>query len=148
MPYPGDPVQRPSIGTATRVVVQVLAFWAIAELGRAVVTTLGLSLPGNLVGMVALLLLLLTGVVPAAWVEPAATLLIRHLGFFFVPIAVGLMTIGDLLRAQGIPLLAVIIASAGAGIAAAGLVTQAGARRLPAEVPPDPGGQGDPGGAR
>ena len=131
-------MQRRSIATAIRVLAQVWAFWLIAEIGYAIVGRLGLPLPGNLVGMVLLLVLLASGIVRPSWVEPAATLLVRHLAFFFVPIAVGLMTLGDVLRAQGIGLLAVVLASAGAGIAAAGVVTQVAARRLPPEPATDP----------
>lgn len=126
-------MQRPQFLTALRVLAQLAGFWAVSELGYAIVRQLGIPLPGNLVGMVILLALLASGIVRPAWVEPAATLLLRHLGFFFVPIAVGLMTIGDLLRAQGIPLLLVVLASAGIGIAASGFVTQVTARRLPAQ---------------
>ncbi len=119
-------------GTAFRIVGQVAALWAIAELGQVIVERLGLLFPGNLVGMLILLALLASGVVRPAWVEPAATLLVRHLAFFFIPIAVGLMAMGDLIRAQGVPLLAILLASAGIGIVASGLVAQVMVRRHPA----------------
>lgn len=135
-------MQRPPITTAVLVVAQLCGFWAISELGRALVDALGVPFPGNLAGMVILLLLLASGIVRPAWVEPGATLLLRHLAFFFVPIAVGLMTLGEVLQAQGIPLLVVVLASAAAGVAASGLVTQAAARRRPADATersaPDP----------
>ena len=133
------------IGRAVLVVTQVAVFWAIAELGRAIVSRLGIPLPGNLVGMVILLALLGSGIVRPEWVEPAATLLLRHLAFFFVPIAVGLMAMGDLLRAQGVPLLAVLLVSAGVGIVASGATTQAIARRRPDEPPGTPGVPGTSG---
>ncbi len=125
-------MQRPPLATAALVFAQLCAFWAISELGTLVVSRLGVPFPGNLAGMVILLLLLASGIVRPTWVEPAATLLLRHLAFFFIPVAVGLMTLGEVLRAQGIPLLVVVLASAGAGIAVSGLVTQAAARHRPA----------------
>jgi holin-like protein len=140
-------VQRPPIATAILVLAQLCIFWAISELGRALVTFFGIPFPGNLAGMLILLLLLASGIVRPAWVDPGATLLLRHLAFFFVPIAVGLMTLGEVLQAQGIPLLLVVLASAGAGILASGLVTQTAARRqsaLPSTAAePDAGPLGD-----
>ena len=139
-------VQRPPIATAILVAAQLCAFWAISELGGAVVSSLGIPFPGNLAGMVILLVLLASGIVRPTWVEPAATLLLRHLAFFFVPIAVGLMTLGEVLRAQGIPLLVVVLASAGAGIAVSSLITQTAARRqtVPAADPAAAGQEAAP----
>jgi holin-like protein len=126
------------MATALLVLAQLCVFWAFSELGRIGVSALGIPFPGNLAGMVILLLLLASGIVRPTWVEPAATLLLRHLAFFFIPIAVGLMTLGEVLRAQGIPLLVVVLASAGAGIVASGLVTQTAARRRATSVPVTP----------
>lgn len=128
-------MQRPPLANAFLVLAQICVFWAFSELGRIVVTALGVPFPGNLAGMVILLALLASGIVRPTWVEPAASLLLRHLAFFFIPIAVGLMTLGEVLRAQGIPLLVVVLASAGAGIVASGLVTQTAARRRPSADP-------------
>ena len=48
--------------------------------------TLGLILPGNILGLFILLALLLTGVIPLKWVEAAARLLLWLLPFLFLPI--------------------------------------------------------------
>ena len=108
---------------------QLGILFAISELGYAVAVWLNIPLPGNMLGMLFLFMLLASGLVRMQWIETAATLLLRHLAFFFVPIAVGLMSLSDLLRASGMALLVTLLASAAVGIVLAGAVTQMLARR-------------------
>ena len=107
------------------IVAQVGGFWAICESGFALTKHFGIAVPGNLLGMVMLFVLMASGIVKLEWVNAGATLLLRHLAFFFIPIAVGLMTMGDLMRSHGIAILAVLLASAAAGILVSGRVVQA-----------------------
>jgi holin-like protein len=93
-------------------------------------TTLHLPLPGNLVGMLLLLALLATGALPLRWIEGSATLLTRHLAFFFIPITVGLIGFADLFLDKGPAILVTLVLSAAAGICVVGLSAQTlGARR-------------------
>ena len=110
------------------IIAQVGGFWAISEAGFALTKHFGIALPGNLLGMVMLFLLMASGVVKLEWVNAGATFMLRHLAFCFIPIAVGLMTMGDLIRSHSIAILAVLLASAAAGILVSGLVTQTLAR--------------------
>jgi len=106
------------------VVAQGSGLWLLNELGFALTARLGLALPGNLLGMMLLFVLLVSGIVRLEWVNDAATFLLRHLAFFFIPIAVGLMTMGELMRSHGVPILAALLASAAAGIVVSGWVVQ------------------------
>ena len=81
--------------------LQVVALLVINEAGYAVVSVLHLPVPGNLLGMLFLLALLVTGVLPLRWIDASASLLIRHLAFFFIPIAVGLMAFAELFLDNG-----------------------------------------------
>ena len=108
---------------------QIAALFFLNALGHTVATALQLPLPGNLLGMLFLLALLATGVVRLAWVEASATLLIRHLAFFFVPITVGLMGYAELFLDNGPAILVTLVVSAGLGIGVAGLSSQRLARR-------------------
>lgn len=121
-----------SIRQGLLVIAQAAGFWAISEAGYALTRHFSLALPGNLVGMVMLFVLMACGIVKLEWVNAGATFLLRHLAFFFIPIAVGLMTMGDLVRSHGIAILAVLVASAAAGILISGLVVQGIAGRRPA----------------
>jgi holin-like protein len=72
------------------------------EASHAFVGVLQLPIPGNLLGMLLLVALLTSGVVRLAWVEAGVSLLVRHLAFLFIPIAVGLMTFQDLFVRNGV----------------------------------------------
>ncbi len=106
------------------IILQLCLLWFLNELGYFLVEALNLPLPGNVLGMVILFGLLMTGVVSLKWVEEASSFLIKHLAFFFIPIAVGLMNFGPLFFQNGIFLVIVIIGSAAVGIYVTGLVSQ------------------------
>ena len=68
-----------------------------------------LPLPGNVVGLLLLLLLLAVGVVKLSWIERAADLLLGHLSLFFVPAAVAVIGRRDVLAPALVALLAVVV---------------------------------------
>jgi len=103
---------------------QILALLLINQAGYAVVSVLHLPVPGNLLGMLFLLILLVTGALPLRWIETSASLLIRHLAFFFIPIAVGLMAFGELFLDNGVAILLTLVVSAAVGIWVSGLSAQ------------------------
>ena len=115
--------------TLITIAIQIAALLIINGVGYTLATALQLPLPGNLLGMLLLLSLLATGLVPVRWVESSASVLIRHLGFFFVPITVGLMSLGDLFLDNGVAILITLVVSAGIGIGVAGLSSQRLAKR-------------------
>ncbi len=80
--------------------------------------------PGNVLGLTVLLALLCSGIVKASWLEPAATLLVRHLAFFFIPITIGLMGMGPLFALHGVGILFTLATSAAVGMAMCGLTYQ------------------------
>jgi holin-like protein len=106
------------------VVLQVAGLLVINKAGYVAVSLLRLPLPGNVLGMLLLLALLGSGVVPLRWIESSASLLVRHLAFFFIPITVGLMGVTDLFVDNGVAIALTLIVSAGVGICAAGLSSQ------------------------
>jgi holin-like protein len=106
------------------VVLQLLLLWFLNELGYFLVKTFHLPMPGNVIGMVMLFVLLMTGVVKLHWIEDASSLLIKHLAFFFIPIAVGLMNFGSLFLKSGLSFLMVVIGSIVVGMYVTGFVSQ------------------------
>ena len=122
------------MSNAFATVLQIGALAALSQLGYAAAELLQLPIPGNLAGMLMLLVLLSSGIVRLPWIESGASLLLAHLAFFFVPIAVGLMAFGGLLQRDGVTWLVTLTLSAAVGIACAGFVTQRlGARRAAQE---------------
>ncbi|MGM9988434.1 MAG: CidA/LrgA family protein [Bacillaceae bacterium] len=102
-----------------------LAFLLLCnEIGYAIVEFFHLPIPGNVVGMVLLFILLLTGIVKLEWVSMTGGFLTKHLAFFFIPIAVGIMAYKDVLLSQGVAFTLALMASLTVGILVTGHVTQ------------------------
>jgi holin-like protein len=114
---------------AVVIAVQVVALLAISKVGHSAAAAFSLPLPGNLLGMLLLLGLLASGTVRVRWLETSASLLLRHLAFFFVPITVGLMGFAALLANDGPAILVTLVVSAGIGLCVAGLTSQVLASR-------------------
>jgi holin-like protein len=112
-----------------RLAYQCALLYGVYWLGSFLVTTLRLPLPANLLGLLLLLGLLWSGLVKPSHLSIVSGLVSRHLSFFFVPLAVGLMAWGDLLARSGLVLGVALLASAAVGIGAAGVLAQT-ARRL------------------
>jgi len=72
-------------------------FWA----GTQIAERSGLPIPGSVIGVVLLFLLLLSGVIKLKHVEEVADYLLKHLVFFFIPIAVALMNTADIFLENG-----------------------------------------------
>jgi holin-like protein len=114
--------------TAVRLGLRLAGQFALLVLlfhaGTAAAEATGVPLPGNLVGMLLLLGLLRLGVVRPGHVQDLAGLALQHLNFFFIPLAVGLMTWTGLLAASGVALGLSLLGSAVVGLAVAGRVGQ------------------------
>ncbi|MCT4794368.1 CidA/LrgA family protein [Exiguobacterium alkaliphilum] len=96
--------------------------FGLSWLGNWIVATLAWNVPGNVIGMVLLLVLLLTKVIRVEWIEDSAGFLTKHLAFFFIPIAVGLMSYGGLLKAEGVPLFLALLTSLAVGLTVTALI--------------------------
>lgn len=105
-------------------ICQIFLLWVINELGTFIVNILHIPVPGNIIGMLLLLIFLLTGIIQLKWVDIGASLLNKHLSFFFIPISVGLMTLGSIFMSSGIRLLFILVLSAIIGIIGTGLTSQ------------------------
>ncbi|PFO04809.1 murein hydrolase regulator LrgA [Bacillus sp. AFS076308] len=110
---------------ACKFLIQLIILIVIYQVGNLTVKYLHLQIPGNVLGIVVLLVLLWSGLIKVEQIEWAAGWLLKHLGFFFIPISVGLMTLGDIFKTKGWILLVILFISAILGIIAAGKTTQA-----------------------
>ncbi len=93
-------------------VFQIALLWLIFEACKHIVALTGIPIPANVLGIVTLFLLLCFGVIKEKHIAEAAGFLLKHLVFFFVPIAVGLMQWGEVFYTYGWVLLAAIGISA------------------------------------
>ncbi|WP_224982916.1 CidA/LrgA family protein [Geomonas agri] len=108
---------------------QTALLWLVFRLGVYLVGALHLSLPGNVAGMLLMFALLVSGVVKPTWIEAGSGFLLKHFAFFFIPISVGLMSFGPLMRRSGLALLVILLLSALAGAAVTGVSVQLLQRR-------------------
>ena len=105
---------RPSRAPWWRYAVSLLVLLGFLLAGNAVASLGRLPLPGSVVGMLLLAFVLRLRWIPEAWTEPAAGLLLRHMGLLFVPPGVGLMLQYDLLRREWLP---IVLGSAASTVA-------------------------------
>lgn len=94
-----------------RLALQIGVPSLIFRAGQWGVARFHMPLPGNVLGMLLLFGLLSLGLVREAWIQEGATLLTKHLAFFFIPIAVGLMQWGALFRREGHWILLALVVS-------------------------------------
>jgi holin-like protein len=73
--------------------------------GTFIASLLPITIPGSIIGMLILFVLLALQIIPAKWVKPGCSVLIRYMALLFVPIGVGVMQYYDLLKAQYGPIL-------------------------------------------
>lgn len=73
--------------------------------------TLGCPLPGAVAGLLLLFLALSFGLIRLQWVERAAGHFLRHMVLLFVPVTVGLMEVGPLLKSSGVAIVASLMVS-------------------------------------
>lgn len=107
--------------------------FAFLALGEITVALTGIPVPSSIIGMLMLTAALKAGVIRVSQVERIADLLIRNLGFFFVPAGVGLMECLGLISGELLPILIATVASTFAIIAVTGWVHQY-ARRLTSDI--------------
>ena len=90
---------------------QVAILSVIYWLCKLAVNITGIPVPANVLGIVVLFCLLMSGVVKEEHISLAADILLRHLVFFFVPIAVALMNWGEVFYSYGWVLLVALLVS-------------------------------------
>ncbi len=119
-----------AVRTAALIGLQLAGLWTFNLAGAWIARALELPIPGNLTGMILLYALLSLGIVKIAWLDAAGSLLVKHLAFFFIPVAVGVMDAGGLLARHGVGITLTLLASAMIGIVLSGAIAQClGSRR-------------------
>lgn len=92
-------------------VIQIFALFAASQIGNWIVMQLHLKIPGSIVGIILVFLLLQSGIFRVQWFEAGANWLLSEMLLFFIPSAVGIIQYPDLLKADGVKLLSIILAS-------------------------------------
>lgn len=108
-------------------VLLVIACWAA---GDALARRLGGVMPGSVLGLLILLGLLGSGLLPARAVRGGARLLLADMLLFFVPAVLGVMDHPVLFGLLGLKLLVAIVLGTALVMAATGLTVEWAARRM------------------
>ncbi|NDJ59291.1 CidA/LrgA family protein [Enterobacteriaceae bacterium 4M9] len=91
--------------------LQVLLYAGLFLFAQWLVSWLHVPLPANVVGLLLMLTLIITRVLPLKWVRTGAAWLLAEMLLFFVPAVVAVVNYGDLLLAEGWRILLVIVLS-------------------------------------
>jgi holin-like protein len=103
---------------------QLAIILAICFIGEVLNKLLNIPIPGNVIGMIILLISLLTGLIRLEAIEDVAEFLLKHLAFFFVPAGVGIISSMDIIKANLFPMLVVILLSAIVVMVVTGITVQ------------------------
>lgn len=104
---------------------EALIILCIYLLGEVISKGLSLPVPGNIIGMIILLLLLCTNVIKVNKIDTISSFFLDHLAFFFIPAGVGLLTSFDIIKSSLIQILLICIICTSIVITITGLVVQA-----------------------
>ncbi|MGL5151326.1 MAG: CidA/LrgA family protein [Clostridium sp.] len=78
-------------------------------LGELISATLNLPIPGNILGMMILLIALILRLIRVEQIENIVKFFLSHLAFFFIPAGVGLMTSLNIIRDTGTSVLIICV---------------------------------------
>lgn len=103
---------------------EMLLVLAIYFVGEFLSKGLHLPLPGNILGMIILLILLCTKIVKVEQVDNVSTFLLDHLAFLFIPAGVGVLNAMNVLDGHIIQLLVIVVTSTMVIMAVTGTIVQ------------------------
>jgi holin-like protein len=95
---------------------QIALLTILYQLSVFIVTLLHIPIPASVFGMIVLFVLLSKGFIHMHYIEKGAAFLNKHLAFFYIPIAIGLMTYSELIQTDGIALIVMIAGSSIIGL--------------------------------
>lgn len=103
---------------------EALIIFGIYLVGELIVSLTHIPIPGNIIGLLLLLLGLCTKVIKVSQVETVANFFLDNLAFFFLPAGVSLMNSFGIIKASIIQIIIVCIITTAIIIASTGLIVQ------------------------
>jgi len=107
-----------------KILRQLCIILSILFIGNFINKIFGLPIPGNVIGMIILLLCLLSGVVKLEMIDIISKFLLDNLAFFFIPAGIGLINSLDIIKDNWIAILSITSISTIIVIAVTGLTVQ------------------------
>ncbi|MFA9424060.1 MAG: CidA/LrgA family protein [Sedimentibacter sp.] len=96
-----------------KIMIQIAIIYIIYIIGKFISSAISnfIIIPGNIIGMVILLLLLNTNLLKLSVIEETGNFMIKYMGFFFVPFIVGLMESYKLIQNSIVQILIILVVS-------------------------------------
>ena len=80
-----------------KILLQIALVFGVYWVSQCIEVVLPFSFPASVISLILLLVLLLTGIVKVDHVREKSDFLLGNLGFFFVPVSVGIMNYAQLI---------------------------------------------------
>jgi len=112
-----------------RIIVQIAGLYVLYLIGQWIQQTLGIPIPGSIIGLILLFLLLISGIIRPLWLESGASFLLAWLPLLFLPSIVGVMNDKSFFFHRGIWLVLLIAVNTVIVMALSSWVTQRLANR-------------------
>ncbi|MBE6050001.1 MAG: CidA/LrgA family protein [Clostridium sp.] len=109
---------------------EALIIFGIYLLGEFISKILSLPIPGNVLGLIILLILLCTNIIKPSQIENISNFLLDHLAFFFIPAGVQLMSSCGLIKDSWAKLIIICILTTIIVIGCTGIIVQAISRKI------------------
>ena len=93
-------------------------------IGEVLSNTLNLPIPGNILGMVLLLLCLCLKIIKLEWIETVSDFFMKNLAFFFIPASVGIIASFSVLKSTWHKIFFICFFTTIITLVVTGLVTQ------------------------
>ena len=96
-----------------KIIIQITIIYLIYMIGNFISKLIAdiIVIPGNIIGMVILLILLTSNTLKLSMVEETGNFMLKYMGFFFVPLTVGLTESYKLIESSIIEILIILVVS-------------------------------------
>jgi holin-like protein len=101
------------INKIIKIAIQIAIIYIIYAAGNYISRLIAgiIVIPGNIIGMVILLVLLTTNILKLSMIEETGNFMLKYMGFFFVPLTVGLMESYKLIQSSIIQIVIILVLS-------------------------------------
>lgn len=101
------------INKTIKIIIQISIIYIIYQAGNFISKLISniILIPGNVIGMIILLLLLSTNILKLSMIEETGNFMLKYMGFFFVPLTVGLMESYKLIEDSIVQILIILVVS-------------------------------------
>lgn len=101
------------INKIIKIAMQISIIYIIYAAGNYISRLIAdiIVIPGNIIGMIILFLLLISNVLKLSTIEETGNFMLKYMGFFFVPLTVGLMESYKLVQRSIIQIIVILFVS-------------------------------------